>query len=72
MPPAEVSQFSLLISGGPDDPAGDRAVEELTKELRVALADAGVVRLDHLREGSAPEGTRGVDVLGASALAPSP
>ncbi|MGY0231528.1 caspase, EACC1-associated type [Longispora urticae] len=60
-----VSQFSLVVSsrdGTPPDPA---AVEELADDLRAALTDAGAHRVEAAPVGPAPEGTRGVELLGA-------
>jgi hypothetical protein len=59
-----VTQFSLDVRsvGQPSDPD---AFAELTGNLRIALADQGVVRIDEVSAGSAPAGARGIEVIGA-------
>src|SRR5436190_18104808 len=63
MPPAPTSQFSLRIAAVDGDLGDAAATEEFAHELREALADLDVTRIDAVPAGPAPEGTRGLEVL---------
>ncbi|MEU4472526.1 caspase family protein [Micromonospora sp. NPDC023888] len=66
MTASRVSEFSLVVSAEDDaDPAG---VDELGGMLRLALADAGATRIDRAATDSAPDGTRGIELLGVIAI----
>src|SRR4029079_4802728 len=63
MPPAPTSHFSLRIAAVDGDLGDAVAAEEFAHELRDALADLDVTRIDPVPSGPAPEGTRGLEVL---------
>jgi hypothetical protein len=63
MPPAPTSQFSLRIAAVDGDLGDAATAEEFAHELRAALADLDVTRIDPVPSGPAPEGTRGLEVL---------
>ena len=58
MPPAEMSRYSLSISADEGGSAAREALDELSRDLEAALAEAGVAGLDRL-----PDRTRGVELL---------
>jgi hypothetical protein len=60
-PPA--SQFVLSLAAPDDEPAGPEVVEAIAMELRTELADAGVLRMDQVPLGGAPDDARGLEVL---------
>jgi hypothetical protein len=66
MTASRVSEFPLVVSA--EDGAGPDGAEELAAMLRLALADAGVTRIDEAATGVAPEGTRGIELLGVLAF----
>ena len=68
MAQAPISQFPIRVSADEDDPHGPAAVEEFGQELRRALEDLDVVRVDPLPSGTAPDGARGLEVLAALGL----
>jgi hypothetical protein len=59
----QASQFVLSLAAADDAPAGAEAVEAIALDLRAELADAGVLRVDQVPVGGAPDGTRGLEVL---------
>ncbi|WP_433129016.1 caspase, EACC1-associated type [Micromonospora sp. CA-240977] len=61
-----VSDFSLVVSA--EDGAGPDGVDELAGMLRLALADAGATRIDAAATGTAPDGARGIELLGVIAF----
>jgi hypothetical protein len=63
-----VSEFSLVVSALDDGGAGADGVDELAGRLRLALADAGVTRIDEGPTSTAPEGARGIELLGVFAF----
>src|SRR5687768_8060780 len=62
------SQFVLRVAATEGDFGGPEAVEALGLELQAELADAGVTRVDQVRVGDAPEGARGLEILGVCAF----
>ncbi|MGI5519933.1 caspase family protein [Micromonospora sp. CA-259024] len=61
-----ISDFSLVVSA--EDGAGPDGVDELAGMLRLALIDAGATRIDEAPTGTAPDGTRGIELLGVIAF----
>ncbi|MEU8386866.1 caspase family protein [Micromonospora sp. NPDC048843] len=51
-----------------DDGTGGDGVDELAEMLRFALVEAGATRIDQTTTGTAPDGTRGIELLGAIAF----
>ncbi|MCG5445909.1 caspase family protein [Micromonospora sp. NIE79] len=66
MTASRVSDFSLVVSA--EDGTGGEGVDELAEMLRFALAEAGATRIDQTTTGTAPDGTRGIELLGAIAF----
>ncbi|WP_433261734.1 caspase, EACC1-associated type [Micromonospora vinacea] len=66
MTASRVSDFSLVVFA--EDGTGGDGVDELAEMLRLALAEAGATRIDETTTGAAPEGTRGIELLGAIAF----
>lgn len=66
MTASRVSEFSLIVSA--ENGAGPDGVDELAGMLRLALADAGATRIDEAATGTAPDGTRGIELLGVLAF----
>jgi uncharacterized caspase-like protein len=62
------SRFPLQINAIDGDELSPEAVGSITRELRAALGDAGAIRVDDLPADEAPEGTRGLDLVGAALL----
>ncbi|WP_327035268.1 caspase family protein [Micromonospora ureilytica] len=66
MTASRVADFSLVVSA--EDGAGQDGVDELAEMLRFALAEAGATRIDEATTGTAPDGTRGIELLGVIAF----
>lgn len=63
MHPAPVAQLSLRVSAAEGDVPDPRAFEELTDDLRAALAGVDVRRIERVSAGAPPEGARSIEVL---------
>jgi hypothetical protein len=62
-------RVSVEVAADQDDPEAREALEEVVLGLRTDLADAGVIRVDEVPLGEAPEGARVAGVLEALSLA---
>lgn len=63
MSAAPTSQISLRVEAIDAGPDGPEAIEEFAQQLRAALSDLGVRRVDQVAAEPAPEGTRALELL---------